>query len=123
MHKTGTTAIQESLVEAQESLRERGVLYPETGRSGPGLTQLARELKLSSGTMLETPGDLELLEDVRGVARRSSWCRARTSAAGRGSVVSSGPVGCVSSSGLGGSTFWPTFALSGSSSSPVTPSS
>jgi hypothetical protein len=65
-YKTGTTAIQESLVEAHETLLARGVLYPEAGRRGPGLAQLAKDLAFGTGPVMETPGHLALLDEVRG---------------------------------------------------------
>jgi len=67
-HKTGTTAIQGSLVDAYDSLLARGILYPRAGRLGTGHDQLARELYVDvSPPVTETMSHLELLEEVRAV--------------------------------------------------------
>jgi hypothetical protein len=64
-YKTGTTAIQQSLVDAHETLLTRGVLYLETGRRGPGLAQLAKDLAFGTGPVMKTPGHFALLEELR----------------------------------------------------------
>lgn len=64
-HKTGTTAIQASLVRAHDSLLSRGVLYPRTGREGPGHAQLARELLSTDAPVAKVQSHLGLLEEIR----------------------------------------------------------
>lgn len=66
-HKTGTTAIQESLGKAYDSLLARGILYPRAGRAGPGHAQLARELLSTDVPPANVPSHLEILEEVRTV--------------------------------------------------------
>lgn len=43
--KTGTTAIQRSLLASSETLLERRILYPRTGRGGSGLALLAKAVQ------------------------------------------------------------------------------
>lgn len=65
-HKTGTTAIQGSLIDAGESLLERGILYPRAGRErGLGHAILARELDDTSGPPTETPSHLAVVEELQ----------------------------------------------------------
>lgn len=65
-HKTGSTAIQRSLVGAREFLLARGILYPKPGRDRlAGHGELARGLTATSGAPTETPTHLAFLEELR----------------------------------------------------------
>lgn len=64
IHKTGTTAIQGSLVRSSDALLARGVLYPQTGRRGAGQAQLAAEVRDGTAPW-DAPIHRSLLNEVR----------------------------------------------------------
>jgi hypothetical protein len=64
-HKTGSTAIQGTLIDASEELLARGILYPRAGRQGPGHARLAGELAFLEAPVTQAPSHKELLTEVR----------------------------------------------------------
>jgi hypothetical protein len=62
-HKTGSSAIQGSLLQSSDALLARGILYPRTGRGRPGLARLTDELRESS-TPAEAPVHRALVDET-----------------------------------------------------------
>ena len=70
-HKTGSTAVQGSLVYTTEALLARGILYPEAGRVGPGHARLAAEVAFREAPVTEAQSHGELLSEWRAVCARA----------------------------------------------------